>query len=144
MPQPTPVSAPGSRRWMQAPCPRIESGAGSAGRPVWFRRDRLAQAPDRPRQVQLLGLAAARLLTIEGAPAKDVRARMIGTCGRYCQAVGSFFTPDTRAETCPCYKRNPAVCRAGNKAVPEAGRGGVSMFTSIRKYKVRSNSAAEL
>src|SRR5271165_7458207 len=75
-------------------------------------------------QVQLLGLAAARLLTIEGAPAKDVRARMTGTCGRSCQAVGSFFTPDRRAKTCPCYKCNPAACRAGNKAVPEAGRGG--------------------
>src|SRR5271165_1883892 len=72
----------------------------------------------------LLGLTAARLLTIEGAPAKDVRARMTGTCGRSCQAVGSFFAPDRRAKTCPCYKCNPAACRAGNKAVPEAGRGG--------------------
>src|SRR5471030_1780453 len=48
MPQPTPVSALGSRRRTQAPCP---------GRLVaWFRCDCLAQAPDRAREVELARL----------------------------------------------------------------------------------------
>ena len=71
----------------------------------------------------LLGLAAARLLTIEGAPAKDVLARMTGTCGSLVGAVGNFLHRTDERKLARAINATRRSAGQGTKLFPKLAEG---------------------